>query len=188
MVEEWRDIKGFEGCYQVSNLGRVKSLERERRLGHSIKIVPERFLRPGKSKGYMRVVLVDRDIKRNVFVHRLVAEAFLTNPDNLPQVNHKDENRENNSVSNLEWVTAKENINYGYGAIKRHEGQRYKQPHMKKVFQYDMSGNLIREYISIRDAARECRIDRSGISHCCNGKKDFKTYKGYVWRYEEVTA
>jgi hypothetical protein len=115
-MEEWRDIKGYEGLYQVSNLGRVKSLSRtiERSKYGSI-FVSEKILSTNSTKGYLYVSLCKCGKQKRVRVHRLVAEAFIPNQDNLPEVNHKDENKENNAVSNLEWCTNKYNCNYGTG-------------------------------------------------------------------------
>ena len=102
--EIWKDIEGYDGMYQVSNLGRVKSF----------KNCKERILSSGTTKkNYKFVILSKNDIRKNFQVHRLVAMTFLPNPDNLPQVNHKDENPSNNNLENLEWCTAKYNSNYG---------------------------------------------------------------------------
>ena len=103
MDEIWKDKKNYEGHYQVSNFGRVKS----------IKFGKEKILKQSIRHGYYCVVLSKNGILKNYFVHRLVAEAFIDNPDNLPQVNHKDECKTNNIVSNLEWCDRKYNINYG---------------------------------------------------------------------------
>lgn len=112
--EEWRDIKGYEGLYQVSNLGRVKSLARHKKNRGKLQKVEETIRIPTVEKnGYARVDL-SKDGKRKMYcVHRLVAEAFVPNCENKPQVNHIDENRSNNNANNLEWVTNKENCNYG---------------------------------------------------------------------------
>ena len=174
LQEEWKDILGFEGRYQISNLGRVKSL------------VSERILKECQSSnGYMRVCLCGADGHKNMSVHRMVADAFISNPNDLPQVNHIDENKQNNRVDNLEWVTSKQNINHGTSLARRSYHQRYTQSGKKVVHQYDMEGNLIGTFISIREAARHYGIDRTGIQHCCTNKKGFKTYKGYKWKFEE---
>lgn len=106
-MEEWRDIKGYEGLYQISNLGRVKSL----RDNHGN--YREKILNPSNRKGYLIVSLCRKGRKREFKVHRLVALHFIDNPNNYSQVNHKDENKENNRVDNLEWCTPKYNSNYG---------------------------------------------------------------------------
>lgn len=109
MEEIWKPIKGYENLYQVSNLGNVKSLKTEKNLYYT---------KSGKSKKYLRVGLF-KNKKRTMFsIHRLVAETFIPNPNNLEQVNHKDEKPNNNCVNNLEWVSCKENINYGTKIIR----------------------------------------------------------------------
>ena len=113
--EIWKDIQGYEGLYQISNLGRVKSLERIIITNNGItKKISEKILKPYlKGNGYYNIVLRKDSKTKCYFVHRLVAKEFIPNPDNLPQVNHKDENKLNNNVDNLEWCTSKYNNNYG---------------------------------------------------------------------------
>lgn len=119
MIEEWKDIEGYEGVYQVSNFGNVRSCDRV--IKHSPK---DYFQKGGKLKsalsknGYPMVVLVVHNKRKTINVHRLVAQAFIPNPDNLPQVNHKDEDKTNNNVANLEWCTHKYNVNYGTRNMK----------------------------------------------------------------------
>ena len=103
--EEWRDVVGYEGLYQVSNFGRVKSFQKNK-----VKILKSNL----GIGGYLRVVLCKNEKKKNRFVHVLVAKAFITNPENKTQVNHRDGNKKNNHVSNLEWVTPKENIEHAF--------------------------------------------------------------------------
>ena len=109
MKEIWKDIEGYEGLYQISNLGRVKSFPRKGT--HTTK---ERIIKFAKSnKGYLIAILKNNDVQKAFSVHRLVAKAFIPNPNNLPQVNHKDENKENNNVNNLEWCNNWYNSHYG---------------------------------------------------------------------------
>ena len=164
MDEIWRDIDGYEGLYQISNKGHVKSL----------KWGKERILRPGiNSKGYMIVVLCHDNIIKNFQLHRLVAQAFIPNSQNKSQVNHKDENKLNNSVDNLEWATAKENINFG----------THNERISRKILQYSKSGEFIREWQGAREVERVLYINNSNIIQCCKGR--YKSAGGFVWRYKE---
>ena len=166
MEEIWKDKKDYEEHYQVSNCGRIKS----------IKFGKEKILKLIKDKdGYLQVTLCKNGIQKNYKVHRLVAEAFLPNPDNLPQVNHKDENKLNNNVDNLEWCTNEYNINYGTG-IERRSKKR-----SKPVLQYDLNLNLIKEWISVNDAGRN-GYNQVHVSECCRGKR--KYHKDCIWRYK----
>ena len=167
MKEIWKDIKDYEGLYMVSNWGRVKS----------IKFGKERILKPvTNSSGYLSVKLC-KDGKVKAFtVHRLVAEAFLPNPDNLPCVNHKDENKQNNNVSNLEWCNCKYNINYGTGIERRSKKKS------KPVLQYTLDGEFVREWESATQAEKEGGFNNGHIIAVCGGKRN--NHKGYIWRYK----
>lgn len=117
MKEIWKDIPGYEGLYQVSNLGRVKRLEykRENNLIKTMSTFKEHILKPAKqTSGYMYIVLCKNNKTKGFRVHRLVAEAFISNPYNLPQVNHIDANKSNNNVNNLEWCSRSENMQHAY--------------------------------------------------------------------------
>lgn len=139
MQEVWKDIKGYEGLYQVSNFGRIKSLERKRIDRNQI--LPEKILSIRKKEnGYLTVSLNKNTKDKKHLVHRLVAQAFIPNIDNKPCINHKDENKTNNNVDNLEWCTHKYNSNYNNLFKKRY----------KKVNQYDLQGNFIKEWNSIK--------------------------------------
>lgn len=175
MNEEWRDIVGYEGYYQVSNLGMVRSVDRrlnvKTKYGHySIFVRKSVILSQAITKEYYRVRLK----KKNFSVHRLVAEAFIPNPSNLPCVNHKDENKLNNRADNLEWCTVKYNTNYGTG-IERRAKTRSKQ-----CYQYTLSGELVKVWTSASECGRHGFSGRS-IYRVCNGER--KTHKGYIWSY-----
>lgn len=114
MEEIWKPIKDYEGCYEASNLGRIRSLDRWVSNGKGIRLAKGKVLHPTpKHHNYLTVLLSKDGVKKRRHVHRLVAQAFIPNPDDLPQINHKDENPINNCVDNLEWCTAKYNNNYG---------------------------------------------------------------------------
>lgn len=166
MKEIWKDIEGYEGLYQVSNLGKVKSLN----YNQSGK---EKVLKACKSKGYYYVILCKDSKQKNCSVHRLVANAFIPNPDNLPQVNHIDEDKTNNACFNLEWCERKYNMNFGTRT------KRSAEKRSKSVICIE-TGKI---YPSINQVGRDLGISIGHISDACNGK--IKTYKGFHWRYTE---
>ena len=171
MNEEWRDIEGYEGLYQISNLGRVRSLNCR---GHKgcIGILTPRL----DGKGYEMVALYKEGKARNTKVHRLVAQAFIPNPNNYPQVNHKDENKTNNDVKNLEWCTNEYNHNYGT------RNERVGKSLSKKVICIT-TGEI---FNSMREACSKYNIHTGSMTECCQGKR--KTAGGYKWEYfkEEI--
>lgn len=113
MLEIWKDIKNYEGLYQISNFGRIKSLAKKRINGTNFYIQKEKIMKPQlKNKRYLGIALVKNKIYKNFLVHRLVAEAFIDNPYALPQVNHIDCNKLNNNINNLEWCTQEQNLNH----------------------------------------------------------------------------
>lgn len=185
---EWRDVVGYEGLYSVSNTGEVFSHITNRALKHNI-----------TSTGYHTVELFKRNGEKSkrVLVHRLVAAAFLPNSFNYPQVNHLDENKDNNSADNLEWCTAKHNMNYGKMAKIRHTLIDYSAPWRKElarkngkavsrpVDQFDKNGKLIASYESAKEASRQTGANASHILECCAGKR-YKTVKGFIWKYRKV--
>lgn len=123
MIEEWRTIKGYEGLYEVSSYGRVRSLDRYVKTCYeAYRLQKGKILSPAKDRyGYLKVVLNFNRKCKTINVHRLVSDAFIPNPDNLPMVNHKDEDKSNNRVDNLEWCDSKYNNNYGSKNIRRRE-------------------------------------------------------------------
>lgn len=191
--EEWRDVVGYEGRYQVSSWGRVKAMARQIYSGFFINsIVPEKILKPRPNKnGRLTVNLTLNGKQKNKQVHRLVAMAFLIKPgEEYDQVNHKDENPRNNYVSNLEWCTGKYNANYGI-----HHLNNQKMHHIveqrnrlnsygaeKPVLCIDEDGCIIRRYKSLREAARVLKVSSSHISACCKGKR--LSVGGYRWVYD----
>lgn len=179
-MEIWKDIPEYEGLYQVSNLGNVKTVERKSIYSNGrIHYYKERIKKQFTgNKNYKIVTLYKNKIPKSFSVHRLVAIAFIPNPKRLPCVNHIDENRQNNDVSNLEWVTYEENTNHGTCI------QRRAKKFSKKVYQYDINKNLINTYPSCAECERKTGFNSSKISACCNGKR--KTHKGYIWSYTEL--
>ena len=175
-MKEWRNIPGFDGAYQVSDCGEIRSTDRMVSMimkGKSCQSFrPGHTIIPSKTKcGYLDVVLYKDGKGHHCLVHRIVAAVFIPNPMGLPQVNHIDENKENNAASNLEWCTAKENSSWGT------RPQRLQT----KVGKYNMFGELLDEFDSVRDAAKDAGCDYTTIVHCCQGKQQMA--RGYVWRY-----
>ena len=162
MKEIWKDCKGYEGKYQVSNLGRVWS------------IGSQRYLKGSYDKdGYIQVCLTAKNGKaKKESVHRLVALAFLSNPTGMPVVNHIDENKENNCVDNLEWTTIKDNANHGT------RNKRVSKANSIPVYCFELD----KTFYGAREAERELGINHSSISKACHGKQ--KTAGGYHWCYK----
>lgn len=176
MINEiWKNVKGYEGYYQVSSWGRVRSLRRINCYG---RIVNEKILTNTlNNKGYLRVKLSKNRKDKNISVHRLVAMAFIPNPDMLPQINHKDEIKINNKVENLEWCDNKYNSNFGTKPTKIGE------QHKKKIGQYTKENKLIRIWNSATDVKKELNYDDSSIRKCCNNIKNYNTAYGFIWKY-----
>lgn len=187
MKEIWKDIKGYEGLYQVSNLGRVKSLPRLRKNNKGIYTTKSKYLKGSdNSLGYLRVHLKNNEIKSQEYIHRLVAIHFIDNPYKKPCVNHIDCNPSNNIVDNLEWCTYQENTDHMVSLkrnirdenwFKRQAKARKKQ--CKKVIGTKINGNEVIIFNSMQEAQRN-GFNAGGISECCSGKRKF--HKGYLWR------
>lgn len=179
MEEIWKDIEGYDGVYQISTFGRVRKKVKTKN-GYDVLC-----MRPSKAKGeeYYYIVKLSKDNKKTTyFIHRLVAQAFIPNPDKLPQVNHKDENKLNNNVENLEWCTAKYNVNYGR-AIEKMKDSLINNPKLCKiVYQFDLKGNLVKSYLSIKQASKETGINKSSIGFVCRGLKT--TAGGFIWSFD----
>lgn len=167
MEELWKDIKEYEGLYQISNLGRIKNKK-----GKILKL-------PIK-KGYYQIRLSKNGKKKGYQVHRLVAIAFIPNPNNFPQINHKDENKLNNIVNNLEWCSIAYNNTFGTRLERVSNSNKLR----REVVKYDLEGNFITQYKSVTEAGRKNNTCPSSISECCRGKQE--TSKGYVYKFSNV--
>jgi hypothetical protein len=184
--EIWKDIPGYEGLYQISNLGRVKSLDRivTSKIGvkKSVKGKIMKNCINGNQYSYVNLSLNKKFKSKKI--HRLIAIVFIPNPENKPCVNHKDGNKLNNSIDNLEWVTMGENQKHAYdtglkiGALKGKTG--YKNHLSKTVMQMDLTGNLISEFGSVNEATRMTGVNN--ISACCKNKRP--SAGGYKWKYK----
>lgn len=167
--EVWRDIIGYEGFYQISNKCRIRSLYNYKRDGTNI-------LKPKIKRGYYQIGLRKDGVRKWYQVHRLLAQAFIPNPNNLPCVNHKDENKTNNELDNLEWCTTSYNNTYGTRI------ERVRERTSKKVLKYDLNGNFLERYVSVTDAGRKNNVSPGNIVSVCKGY--YKQIKGYIYRYE----
>ena len=192
-IEIWKPVVGYEGLYECSNMGNVRSLNYRRT--NTIK-----NLSLSLSKyGYFQVKLWKNCKGKVLAVHRLVAEAFVPNPNNKPEIDHINTIKTDNTVwfnedgsinydkTNLRWVTKKENMNNPLtikDLSKIRIGNENAKSIYRAVLQYTKDGKLIKEWASINSAARELKINKSGIWSCCNGRNRCKSYGGYVWRYK----
>ena len=174
MEEIWKDIMGYEGLYQVSNFGRIKRTN-------------DYILKPWITRGYCYVSLSNNGILKKYRVHKLVAQTFIPNPNNLPIVNHIDENKSNNRVDNLEWCTQYENVHKYFDTKPKKPkkpSNKIKNYHIpRKILQLDKNGVIINTWNSMMDIQRTLGIRSGNISACCNKIKP--TARGYIWRYAD---
>lgn len=173
MTEIWKDIAGYEGLYQVSNLGRIRN--------NSF------VLKPSTQLGYNYVGLWKDNKCKRFRVHRLVAQAFIPNPLNLPQINHKDEDKTNNCIDNLEWCTQK--YNNSYGTKTKKQLQTYKEHNTsnaeKEVVMLSLGGEIVNVYKSLSEASRQTGLSLGNLSEVCNKKPHRLTLGGYKWEFKE---
>lgn len=173
-MEQWSPVIGYEGLYEVSNEGNVKSLN-YRHTGR------EKLLKPQTDKdGYLYVALCKDGKVKVKKIHRLVAQAFIPNPNGFTEVNHKDENPANDNVSNIEWCDRKYNNNYGTRT------QRVTEARSKKVYQYSLNGELVAIWSSTREVGRN-GFDQGAVVKCCSNKyhrEGNNIYKNYIWKYD----
>lgn len=186
-MEIWKDIEGFEGEYQVSNFGNVKSLQRIVNDNGGKKEIPEMILTPDKTKqGYLRATLYKNQKRRKYSIHRLVAKAFIQNPDNKKCVNHIDLVKDNNRLENLEWVTHSENSRH---SLSNRPKRIYKKSgkinelnvKSRPVMQISKEGILINTYPSLQEVNRLFGFHHANVGACARGK--LKTAYGYKWAY-----
>lgn len=190
--EIWKDIAGYEGLYQISSFGNVLSLKYcGSNKSHLLAPNPDH-------KGYLMVYLNKRGKRKTLKIHRLVASAFIPNTNNLPQVNHKDENKQNNCVENLEWCDGMYNVNYGTGIERRVKTARTSIAHiahMKKLHEPNKiaicmidptTKEIIRHFDCGQTASNELHINKSSIYQVCKGIRE--TAGGYIWRYEHLVG
>ena len=179
--EVWKDIKGYEGQYQVSNKGNIHSVERKNSRGRKC---GGRILKPGYDKnGYLLVSLYKNGKSKTKKIHRLVLETFVPNPNGLPEVNHKDENKTNNELSNLEWCTSRYNTNYG--TLIERLSKKVKAVNVKtgEVLTFNSTIEAGRKGYSQSRVAAACRgVYKSGSGKLIGGGN---LYRGYKWYYEE---
>lgn len=191
MTETWKPVNGYEGSYEVSDLGNVRSLDRTVRVKKGAYeydlVLKGKVLKPlVRRHGYLGVQLFNLDRSLNargmktVSIHRLVAEAFVPNPDGLPEVNHKDEDKANNVATNLEWMDHKDNTLYGT-AIKRRVAKQINGKRSKPICQYTLDGKLVREFPSVNEVGRQLGYGIGNISRCANGSPQYHHAYGYLW-------
>lgn len=180
-MEIWKPVKGYEELYEVSNQGRVRSLDRvivfkdSRKRKFYGKILKTKTV---NNSGYQTIALHDSGKSKTFLVHRIVAETFLDNPLFLGEVNHIDQNKLNNKADNLEWCTHKENMNHG------DEIERGARKQRRKFRQLDLDGNLIKVWHGFKQMERETGLQRKSVYDCCVGKRE--SYMGFKWEYEEA--
>lgn len=176
MVETWKYIKGYEGLYQVSSLGNVRSVERYAKTKHGSRFVQGKELTKTEDRdGYLRVCLSKNNVKRTYTVHRLVANAFLQNPMNYPSINHIDENKKNNVYTNLEFCSIRYNNTFNNGQYRRAEKR-------KRAIKQMLNGTVMAIWDSSANASKELHISRGNIVGCLKGYR--KSAGGYCWEYE----
>lgn len=182
MTEIRVPVVGYEGIYEVSNYGHVYGLKRKNARGQIVNPIVK-ATKPN-NRGYIQICLSKDGKQKYMLLHRIVAEAFIPNPEGLPQVNHKDENKNNNSADNLEWCTNAYNRHYGSGMRKSIENHDYKQiaeKNKKTVLQLDKNGNVLNSWLGLKAAEAATGVGESNIRRCCYGRGSYAG--GFMWKY-----
>lgn len=180
-MEVWKDVRGYEGLYEVSNFGNVRSLN-----WRNEGIVRNLYLKR-HNRGYLQVELANGNKKQMFLVHRLVAQAFIPNPYALPQINHIDEDKHNNSADNLEWCTQSQNMkafqktHNGCRAVKPRGNSKQSLRNKYKIQQLTIDGKLVNTWDFAFEAKRKFNYNTTSIWECCEGKR--KSAYGYKWQY-----
>ena len=170
MEEVWADISGYDGFYKVSNLGNIKSLQRYVKYKDGrVRLFKEKILSGGKvGRGYLSVTLFKGTKKNMEYVHRLVAEAFIPNVNNYPQINHKNGIKTDNRVENLEWCNNSMNMKHAFKTgLAKTTIYQVIEKNKKKVIQLTKDGKFVSEYNSVIDAAKQNNFNFSNIARCC---------------------
>lgn len=169
MEEIWKAIKENEK-YEISNLGKIRNKKTGRILKTSI-----------NNKGYERVIIYINKKPKCYYIHKIVANVFLENPNNFKEINHKDENKLNNCVNNLEWCSSKYNANYG---TRTKRILKSKEKNLKTIIQKNKQGNIIKIWKNILEIQEKTTYNKQCIYRCCIGK--YKSYRNYIWEYEKL--
>lgn len=173
-MEIWKDVNGYVGLYKVSNTGKILSMKKGKEMTLHVDVY-----------GYHIATLYKDKKHKTHKVHRLVAIAFIPNPNEYPSVNHKDENKKNNHVDNLEWSSSFYNANYGSRNKNISKTQTNRIDQARHVLQFTRDGLLVAEFESVREAERQTGVYRSNIIACCKGNKRYPAAGGFVWEYKE---
>ena len=175
MKEQWKAVNGYEGLYEVSNAGKIRSVDHYVRSRYCNRLVKGRIMKQQTDKdGYKKVCLCKENVRKTFFVHRIVATAFIENSHKYPCINHIDENKQNNRADNLEFCTVQYNTAYGNGIYKRSSKR-------KKAINQIKNGIIVSIWDSATNASKATKISRGNIVSCLNGYR--KTAGGYSWEY-----
>lgn len=186
MIEEiWKPIERLEGYYEISNKGRIRSLDRMVSGCYgSTQLKKGQIMKPIKMpNGYLAQGFYFNGKHRQYYIHRLVAKAFIPNPENLPEINHKDENKENNCIENLEWCSHLYNIRYGNARKKISVAKR--ECAIRPVTQKDLNGVILAHYRNASIASEITGIDSSAILKVCAKRGKFITAGSFIWEFAQ---
>lgn len=180
-----KDVVGYEGLYKITSDGNIISLGNGNSTNSETKKVKQMTIFI-TDKGYTKIKLSKNSVIKYYSIHRLVAKAFIPNPENKLQVNHINGKKTDNRVENLEWVTAKENIQHSVKNGLQVYKKGIENKCSKQIFQKDLQGNIIKEWGSINEACKQLNYNSFGIIKCCKNQKKYKTAYGYKWEYKNV--